>query len=141
MNKETMAEENYQKTYNYVDGRSSSMLSNYEIQTNYFSQPTTNPDLKRAASIPSLQSIKRNIEEDYSPRIISLSSANGADYLDLLIGSCEGKRTLMLEGKGIKKTTAVTKVYDTEIEENRWYNLLLTYSEKSKVSLYLSSEL
>ena len=116
---------------------SSSMLSNYKIDEDYFPSEIVRRPTNH--SIISSTQQQREIKEMYHPRLFSLYSTKGPGNLDLYIDYHEGKRVIALEGWTTKKKMYLKQTFKAEIEEGKWYIMVLNYS-KSTVSLYLNGE-
>mmetsp|Transcript_22432 Transcript_22432/g.19361 ORF Transcript_22432/g.19361 Transcript_22432/m.19361 type:complete len:97 (+) Transcript_22432:2098-2388(+) len=58
----------------------------------------------------------------------------------MYIGYHENRRKLFVEGKNPKKDSKLRDIYDAEFEENMWYTILLSYSSKSGLTIYLDED-
>jgi len=113
---------------------SSQLLSNYKIDEDYFPSEIVR---RPTNSIISSTLEQKEIKEMYHPRLFSLYSTKGPGNLDLYIDYHEGKRVIALEGWTTKKKMHLKQIFKADIEEGKWYIMVLNYS-KSTVSLHLN---
>jgi hypothetical protein len=89
-----------------------------------------------------LNSQRRKLDEREKqnyPRIISLIFKNQS-LLEIGLFYHENKRCLLVEGRSPKKETVYREIFDKDILENTWYNMVLTLTTKNSFILSINGE-